>query len=274
MNMQTSTEVARRHYEAADLLPSVKAALAAFGSEQTVLSVKQLAALDQFHTRGLLATADLANEMDLTAGMRVLDLGCGLGGPARYLAETHDVEVTGIDLSESFVATARYLSARCKLAHRTTFLVGEAIDPPVEPATFDRVFLQHVAMNIADRASLYAAIRRALKPGGKLGLYDIVAGTGELHFPLPWAKGPEGSHLLSMADTREALSTAGFRVELWRDDTQAAAQWFAAMQSAGPPAGPSLAVVLGADFPGMTGNLGRNLREARLGGVLMAVVTC
>jgi sarcosine/dimethylglycine N-methyltransferase len=272
--MTTPSSAARSHYDASGLLPKVKAALAAFGPEDAVLSPNQLAPLDQFHTRGLLATADLANEMGLAGGMRVLDIGCGLGGPARFLAQTYGVDVTGVDLSESFVETARYLSERCSLADRTTFVVGDATDPPVEAARCDRVFLQHVAMNITDRAALYRAIRRALKPGGKFGMYDLVAGAGDLHFPLPWARGPEGSHLLTMQETREALTAAGFRVEVWRDDGQAAGQWFAALQSAGPPAGPSLALVLGPDFPGMTGNIARNLREGRLGGVLMAVVSC
>lgn len=270
--MTTPLPAALRHYDATGLLPKVKAALSAFGPQETVLSPKQLAALDQFHTRGLLATADLANEMKLSAGMRVLDLGCGLGGPARYLAATYGVEVTGVDLSESFVEIARYLSERSGLADRTTFLVGDATAPPVEAASCDRVFLQHVAMNIADRAALYRAIRRALRPGGKLGMYDLVAGTGDLHFPLPWARTQEGSHLLTMDETRDALTAAGFRVEVWRDDGDVAGQWFAAMQSAGPPDGPSLALVLGPDFSGMTGNIARNLREGRLGGVLMAVV--
>jgi sarcosine/dimethylglycine N-methyltransferase len=272
--MTTHSSAARRHYDSRGLLTKVKAALSAFGPEETLLSPKQLSPLDQFHTRGLLATADLANEMELAAGMRVLDLGCGLGGPARYLAATYGVNVTGVDLSESFVDTARYLSERCGLADRTTFVVGDATAPPVEAASCDRVFLQHVAMNIADRTTLYQAIRRALKQGGKFGMYDLAAGVGDLHFPLPWARGPEGSHLLTMNETREALTAAGFQVEVWRDDSEVAGQWFAAMQSAGPPAGPSLALVLGADFPGMTGNIARNLREGRLGGVLMAVVNC
>ncbi len=269
--MTTDSSIARRHYEALGLLPKVQVALSAFWPEETLLSPKQLAPLDQFHTRGLQATAELANEMKLAAGMQALDLGCGLGGPARSLAATYSVDVTGVDLSESFVETARYLSERCGLADRTTFIVGDATAPPVKAASFDRIFLQHVAMNIADRATLYAAIRRALKPGGKFGMYDLVAGVGDLHFPLPWARGPEGSHLLTMSETRDALVAAGFEVDVWRDDSEAARQWFAAMQSAGPPDGPSLALVLGPDFPGMTGNIARNLREGRLG-VLIAVV--
>lgn len=271
--METETSLDRTHYDPAGLLAKVQAALAALGPEQTVLSTKQLAALDQFHTRGILATGELAKEMGLAPGMTVLDLGCGLGGPARHLAETYGVDVTGVDLSESLIETARYLSRRCNLADRTTFLVGDAADPPAKPGSIDGVFLQHVAMNIADRGTLYRAIRRVLRPGGRFGTYDVVARAGDSHFPLPWARTGKDSHLLSEAQTREELSAAGFHIEVWRDDTEIATQWFAAVQAAGLRAGPSLALVLGPDFPVMTANLARNLGEGRLG-VLMAVGSC
>jgi cyclopropane fatty-acyl-phospholipid synthase-like methyltransferase len=268
--MNNLTQRAQIHYEAAGLLPKVRAALATFGPEETVLTMSQLAALDQFHTRGLLATDELAKAAGLTAGMTVLDLGCGIGGPARYLAATHDVHVTGVDLSHSFIETARYLSQRCKLADRTTFLVGDVSDPPVSDGSVDRVFLQHVAMNVADRVALYRAIRRVLKPGGRLATYDIVARGGDPYFPVPWASTPEGSHLLSEDATREALTGAGLSIELWRDDTDVVAQWFAALQAGEQPAAVSLALLLGQDFTVMTRNLARSLREGRVG-VLTAI---
>jgi sarcosine/dimethylglycine N-methyltransferase len=271
--MNTLTERVQTHYRAAGLMPKVQAALAVFGPEETLLTVPQLAMLDQFHTRGMLATGELAEAMGLAGGMAVLDLGCGIGGPARFLAANYDVHVTGADLSPSFIDTARYLSQRCGLGDRTTFVVGDATDPPVADGSIDRVFLLHVAMNIADRAALYRSVRRALKPGGRFATYDIVAKDGAPHFPLPWAATPDGSHLLTEAETREALTVAGFDIEVWRDDTQVAAQWFAGLQAGGPPPGPSLSLVLGPEFAGMTGNLARNLREGRLS-VLTAIASC
>ena len=119
--MNILTRNALKHYAAAGLLPKLQAALTVFGPEETVLSVPQLAALDQFHTRGVAATADIAQAAGLEAGMTVLDLGCGIGGPARYLAGKHDVQVVGVDLSPSFVDTASYLSQRCGLSDRTVF---------------------------------------------------------------------------------------------------------------------------------------------------------
>ncbi len=270
--MNILTRNALKHYAAPGLAARIQAALAPFGPEDTVLSVAQLAMLDQFHTRGIAATAEIAEAAALDADMVVLDLGCGIGGPARYLATAHGVHVVGVDLSPSFVDTARYLSQRCGLADRTVFHVGDAVDLPIDGESIDRVFLLHVAMNINDRAALYRSIHRVLKPGGKLVTYDVVEKAGELHFPVPWSTAPQGSYLLTEAVTRDALVDAGFRVEAWRDDTQTAAQWFAAMQAGGPPPGPNLGLVLGPDFPGMTGNLARNLREGRAG-ILLAVAS-
>ncbi|MES2151272.1 MAG: methyltransferase domain-containing protein [Pseudomonadota bacterium] len=139
--------------------------------------------------------------------------------------------------------------------------------------SYDRVFLRHVATNIADRATLYRAARRVLKPGGKFGTYDLVAGTGELRFPLPWARKPEDSHLLTTQQALEALMAAGFEVDFLHNDSDAATQWFAEMQTVARPPGPNLALALGQGFSGMTGNIARNLREGRLGGVLMVVAT-
>ncbi len=263
--MNAMTQSAIDHYGAAGLLPRIRDALATFGPEWTQLSVPQLAGLDHFHTGGITSTGAVAKAAGLRAGMKVLDLGCGIGGPARFLAAIYDVDVVGIDISTSFVDTARYLSVRCNLQDRTTFELGDAVDPPVEEASFDRVFLLHVAMNISDRADLYRSIRRVLKPGGRLATYDVVAGSGDLHFPVPWSSTPGGSHLLSANETRLALVDAGFRIELASDETQIATKWFGALQASGPPPGPNLGLVLGAGFPGMTGNLARNLHEGRAG---------
>lgn len=270
--MDTSIQTTQVQYRGAGLMAKVQAALAVFGPEETVLTVQQLAMLDHFHTRGLLATRELAEAMELKPGMAVLDLGCGIGGPARYLAATYGVNVMGVDLSSAFIDTARYLSQRCALGDRTTFLAGDATEPPVEDGSMDRVFLQHVAMNVADRAALYGAIRRALKPGGRFATYDIVAKHGAPYFPVPWAATPDRSHLLTEAETRKALVEAGFSVDVWRDETELAAQWFATSPAGAPPAGPSLALVLGADFAPMIANLARNLREGRVG-VLTAIAS-
>jgi SAM-dependent methyltransferase len=271
--MTDTTDRVRAHYDGPGLVDRIKAALSAIGPEDQPLTVPQLAMLDQFHTRGILATAELAGAAGLQAADKVLDLGCGIGGPARYLASMFGCHVTGVDLSSSFVEAAEYLTARCGLADRVTFNVGDALHLPCDDGAFDTVFLQHVAMNIADRPALYAEARRVLKLGGGFATYDLVLKDGEVIYPAPWARDPSTSFLLTADDTRKALEAAGFSVTLWRDDTQAAIDWFNAVAANPPPSGGlNLGVVMGAEFPSITGNLGRNIRDGRLG-VLLAILT-
>src|SRR5438876_1258688 len=153
----------RDHYRAAGLTERLKTALIALGPEDQRLTPQQLAALDQFHTRGLAATAELAKLAGITADMSVLDVGSGVGGPARFLAATYGCAVTGVDLSEPFVEAAIYLTGRTGQGRRVSFQAGSALALPLDDGGFDVVLLQHVAMNIADRPLLYREIRRMLK---------------------------------------------------------------------------------------------------------------
>lgn len=260
----------RDHYRATGLTERLKAALAVLGPDDEVLTPQQLGALDQFHTRGLAATNELAQLTGMTAAASVLDVGSGIGGPARYLAETFGCRVTGVDLSEPFVDAARYLTARTGQNEQVTFQTASALDLPFDDGRFDIVLLQHVAMNIADRAQLYREIRRVLTPGGKFASFDVVLNRGEPHYPVPWARTPETSFLLTAAATCEAVEQAGFRALTLQDDTEAAKQWVIQLRDAGPPPPPNLSVVMGPDFAQLAANLGRNLLEGRLG-VLMAV---
>ena len=262
----------REHYSADGLTDRIKAALATVTPETEALTVAQLAPLDQFHTRGSLATAELARAARLDASTRVLDLGCGIGGPARYLAATFGCRVTGIDLSPAFIDAATWLTARCGLSDRVTFQVGNALHLPSEEAAFDAVFLQHVAMNIEDRGALYAEVRRILAPAGRFVTYDLVLRNGDVLYPVPWARDASASFLLTENHTRTALDEAGYKTVLWRDDTQVALDWFKTIIGAQPSSEPNLGLVMGPDFSAMTGNLARNLRENRLG-VLSAVLT-
>ncbi|RFB79979.1 class I SAM-dependent methyltransferase [Methylovirgula sp. 4M-Z18] len=268
--MNHTIDRVRDHYRATGLVARLKSALAALAPENQTLVPQQLAGLDQFHTRGLAATVELAKLVGLTADTTVLDVGSGVGGPARFLAATYGCKVTGVDLSEPFVEAARYLTERTGQSGQVSFELASALELPFEAGSFDTVFLQHVAMNIPDRARLYREIRRVLKPRGKFATFDVVLRHGEPDYPLPWARTPATSFLLSADQTREEIEAAGFRPLVWQDDTEAAKNWAAQVRASGPPPSPNLGVVMGPDFAQFTANLGQNIAEGRLG-ILMAV---
>jgi SAM-dependent methyltransferase len=168
------------------------------------------------------------------------------------------------------VDAARYLTERTGQSGQVSFQTASALQLSFGDGHFHAVLLQHVAMNISERARLYREIRRVLRSGGRFATFDVVLMSGEPHYPLPWARTPATSFLLTAAETREAIEPTGFRTLAWRDDTEAAKEWIAQLRASGPPPWPNLGVVMGPDFVQFTANLGRNLMEGRLG-ILTAV---
>jgi len=269
--MLDTTVAIREHYSSRGLTERIKAALASIVRDGQLLTVDELASLDQFHVRGMLATAELASAAGVDPSTNVLDVGCGVGGPARALSSIFGCNVTGVDLSPAFIDAANYLTYRCGLSSRVSFQVGDALHLPFDRATFDVLFLQHVAMNIQDRAALYREVARVVRPGGRFATYDLVLRRGDVVYPVPWARDSSTSFLLSEQDTHATLEEAGFTPILWRDDTEAALKWFSMTMSVAPDDQLNLGVVMGPEIREMVGNLARNLREKRLA-VLFAVL--
>jgi MPBQ/MSBQ methyltransferase len=254
------------HYTRPDLGAAILAALQGMGKDIDHLTPDDLAPADEFHGGQRPATIRLAELVGLTGSERVLDVGSGLGGPSRFLAWRYGVSVSGVDLTAEFVRIAEMLTRRTGLEDKVDYRQGNALDLPFNEQSFDVVWSQNAAMNIADRDRLYREMRRVLRPGGRLALQEVAAGPGGApHFPVQWAREPAISFLFSPAETRTKLEAAGFRVMTWQDTTaealEAASRRTRNTEREPPPLGTHL--ILGADWRAMFANSARNLEERR-----------
>jgi SAM-dependent methyltransferase len=216
--MVVSEQAIGEHYSQGELERKMLNALATLGADPEHLDSDQLAPVDEFHIGGRAATAELVDQLELRPGLRVLDVGSGLGGTARYLARRHGVEVTGLDLTAEYVQVAASLTRRAGLAELVQFRQGSATKLPFPDSSFDRACMLHVGMNVADKAALFAGIRRVLVAGGVFGIYDLMrVGAGEIAYPVPWAASSATSFLAAPERYRELLAGAGLPVRAERD---------------------------------------------------------
>lgn len=242
---------------------NIERALRSAGKDLDRLVPADLGLLEDFHTMGRFATAQLVELARITRDSVVLDAGSGVGGTARYVADRYGGAVTAVDLTEEYCETNRWLNRLVGLDGRISVRSADVTELPFPDATFDVVISQHVQMNIADKARLYAEARRVLADGGRLALWDITLGDGgPLGYPLPWADEPAGSHLVTPDGLRAAVESAGFAVEHWNDLTDQATAVMQALLA--QPANPLGLHAFVPDFERKVDNLTRALGDGRL----------
>jgi len=215
------------HYTRPALVTSILSALREEGKDPDNLKPHDVMGLGELHVRGHEATRELAMQLSLDHEKIVLDIGCGVGSPSRFMALQYGCRVVGVDITDAFVEAAGILAERVRLADHVAYRKADALDLPFADASFDVVVSQHVQMNIEDKSRFCAEMFRVLKPGGRLGIYDVVAGAGgEPFYPVPWAADASISFLVTPQTLRAELEGAGFRVASWQDTTAAGLIWF------------------------------------------------
>ncbi len=254
-------------YGHAKLAEDILSELDRAGKNVEALTRQDLLTFEEFHLRGRKATRELAGIVDLQPGMRVLDVGSGVGGPARTLVDEYGCQVTGFDVSWEYCRAAHALNIRTGFSDRIDICCAQALASPFARGVFDVIWMQHVAMNIEDKPGLLEELWRLLRPGGRLALHEILAGSSEhSHFPLPWANTPDISFLIEPEHFRRMLIDQGFSELHWEDVTPSTLEWGRRALAHRPDSPPLLGLdlVVGPDTVEKTANLLRNMEEDRV----------
>jgi len=256
------------HYTKGGVLDSILSTLRRTGKDPSRLLAADLSPVDAFHIRGRDATVDLAARGNLHPGMRVLEVGCGLGGTARYLALEHGCRVVGIDLTREYVDAAAALAELTGLGGQVEFRRASALDIPFSNEYFDVAWTEHVQMNIPDKRRFYKEIARILAPSGCLLFHDIFQGAGGApHYPVPWAEDDSISFLISPRSAQTTLEQCGFTLTAWEDETEQSLEWVLGASERNRKSGvPALGIhlLLGGTARAKLENIVRNLRERRI----------
>lgn len=266
--MEVSASSIQSQYAHGSLLDAIEAALVKTGQSSQNPTVEDLAPVDGFHIRGRQATRELLEELSLPDTPSVLDLGCGIGGTARLLANEYGAQVHGVDIVDEYCDVARELTRRVGLSDQITFHQGNVVDLPVGSDQFDLVLSEHVQMNVRDKRGYIQEVVRVLRPGGRFTFYEIFAGPeDEQHLPVPWADVPSVSFLTTPTAFRNTLEEAGLDVLRWTDCTEEGHAWFEQMiekvkREGPPPLG--IHLLMGSRAEEKMKNVARNLAENRI----------
>ena len=258
------------HYGWSGLMETIEEEIRRHGIDPRDVTVDQLAPVDNYHWLRLAGTLALADAAGITRAERVLDVGGGIGGPARQLASRVGCQVTVLDVTPEYCAVGETLTEWTGLSELVTFVHGSALDLPFPDSGFDVVWTQHATMNIPDKPRLYGEIARVVRPGGRFAMFDVLAGPQQpIHFPVPWASDQTFSFLLSPEETRGLITEVGFREVTWlTDQDQALDEALARPDPRGEPdsSGDGLdpGLLNGPDGPRMGANVQRNMEEGRI----------
>ena len=252
--------------KAGQLIGRIEQALISEGKDLQRLSIDDLAAVDEFHIRGREATAELADLAAIKPDEHVLDVGSGIGGPARYLATNHGCKVTGIDLTAEYCDVANSLAKRVGLSEKVLHQQANALDLPFEDESFDVAWTQHISMNIPDKHAFFSEMYRVVRPGGRLVIYDPIKGDDEpLEFPVPWSRDGRISFLIQEDETRRILEEMALDLIQWLDVSEKSIAWFMANSKQPPkPNALGLHVLLGDEWQEMAANMVKNLKNGRI----------
>ena len=265
--MNPSSEDVQAHYHSPELFERIVRQLKASGVDLDNVKRSDIAGVDEFHVRGAEVSQELAAAVAID-NKRVLDVGCGIGGPARMLADLYNCQVTGIDLNEEFIRTAIKLSELVGLETRMRFIQADATQLPFASQEFDVVWTQHVQMNIQEKKAFYSEIHRVLSRNGIFLYYDIFKkGSGTLQYPMPWANSSEISFLAEVEEVALLLETLGFKKIQTKDQTATGIQFFETLlnkiQASGPPK-PGLNLLMGTTTLTKLSNLLEGLSSGNL----------
>lgn len=257
------------HYTHGTLLDAIRQGIERLGKTEATVTLEDLGPVEEFHIGGRQASSDFLDQLQLEPSDLVLDVGCGLGGVARFAASRYGSQINGVDLTEEFVQTGQAMNVWLGLQSRISLEQGSATAMTCASETFDKAYMMHVGMNIADKARLMSELFRVLKPGGSLGIFDIMrTSEGELTFPVPWASDASGSAVSSPAEYKRALQDAGFDILAERNRHEFALQFFSQLQAnnaaAGGPPPLGLHIVMGPDAAIKVANMVENVGAGRI----------